>query len=139
MTRYALNLPLALKREAEQIAKQQGISLNQFILWSVAEKVGALSKGLDDPDFPGITYRRGASRQPTPVLRGTGIRVQTIAIAANIWGMSPAEIANEYDIPETQIKEAQAFYEAHRAEVDAAIAAESALEPNSPLLESPHT
>jgi predicted HicB family RNase H-like nuclease len=45
MTRYALNLPPALKREAEQIAKQQGISLNQFILWSVAEKVGALSQG----------------------------------------------------------------------------------------------
>ena len=129
MTRYALNLPAALKREAEEIARKQGISLNQFILWSVAEKVGALAKGVDDPDFPGISYRRGASRQPTPVLRGTGIRVQTIAIAANTWGMSPAEIANEYDIPETQIREAQAFYEAHRAEIDAAIEAEEALAP----------
>ena len=106
MTRYSLSLPPALKREAEQLAKKQGISLNQFILWSVAEKVGVLAQGVDDPDFPGITYRRGASRQPTPVLRGTGIRVQTIAIAANKWNMSPAEIANEYDIPETQIKEA---------------------------------
>ena len=129
MTRYSLSLPPALKREAEEMAKKQGISLNQFILWSVAEKVGALAQGVDDPDFPGITYRRGASRQPTPVLRGTGIRVQTIAIAANTWGMSSAEIANEYDIPETQIKEAQAFYEAHRAEIDAAIEAEEALAP----------
>jgi uncharacterized protein (DUF433 family) len=129
MTRYSLSLPPALKREAEQLARKQGISLNQFILWSVAEKVGALARDVDDPDFPGITYRRGASRQPTPVLRGTGIRVQTIAIAANEWGMSPAEIANEYDISETQIKEAQAFYEAHRAEIDTAIEAEEALAP----------
>jgi uncharacterized protein (DUF433 family) len=129
MTRYSLSLPPALKREAEQLAKKQGISLNQFILWSVAEKVGNLAQGVDDPDFPGITYRRGASRQPTPVLRGTGIRVQTIAVAANKWNMSFAEIANEYDIPETQLKEAQAFYEAHRAEIDAAIEAESLLEP----------
>jgi uncharacterized protein (DUF433 family) len=129
MTRYSLSLPPALKRDAEQLAKKQGISLNQFILWSVAEKVGALAQGVDDPDFPGITYRRGASRQPTPVLRGTGIRVKTIAIAANTWGMSPLEIANEYDIPEAQIKEAQAFYEAHRAEIDAAIATEEALAP----------
>jgi uncharacterized protein (DUF433 family) len=129
MTRYSLSLPPALKREAEEIAKKQGISLNQFILWSVAEKVGALAQGVDDPDFPGITYRRGASRQPTPVLRGTGIRVQTLTIAANKWGMSPGEIANEYDLPETQVKEAQAFYEAHRAEIDSAIDAEEALAP----------
>ena len=52
-----------------------------------------------------------------------------IAIAANKWGMSSAEIANEYDIPETQIKEAQAFYQAHRVEIDAAIEAEEALAP----------
>lgn len=95
----------------------------------MAEKVGALAQGVDDLDFPGITYRHCASRQPTPVLRGTGIRVQTIAIAANEWGMSSPEIANEYDIPETQIKEAKAFYEAHRAEIDAAIEAEEALAP----------
>jgi len=42
MTQYALNLPSQLKSHAEQLATLQGISLNQFILWSVAEKVGAL-------------------------------------------------------------------------------------------------
>ncbi|MDK1028639.1 MAG: DUF433 domain-containing protein [Anaerolineae bacterium] len=129
MTRYSLSLPPALKSEAEQMAKQQGISLNQFILWSVAEKVGALAHGLDDPEFPGITYRRGASRQPMPVLRGTGLRVQTVAIAAGKWNMSTAEIAKEYDIPENQVKEARAFYEAHRAEIDTDIESESALAP----------
>ena len=78
MARYPLNLPAQLKKEAEEWAAAQGISLNQFILWAVAEKVGALKQQLDDPAFPRVTYRRGASGQPVPVLRGTGIRVQTV-------------------------------------------------------------
>ena len=127
MTRYALNLPNGLKRDAERLAKKHGVSLNQFILWSVAEKVGGLMQGLDDPDFPNITYRRGASGSLAPVLRGTGIRVQTIVIAAQ--NMTPAEIAEDYDLTETQVREVLDFYEAHRAEIDAFIQAEAALEP----------
>jgi uncharacterized protein (DUF433 family) len=127
MTRYALNLPNELKRDAERLAKQQGVSLNQFILWSVAEKVGGLLQGLDDPNFPGVTYRRGASGSLSPVLRGTGIRVQTIVIASE--NNTPAEIAEDYDLPQTQVQEALGFYEAHRVEIDAHIQAEAALEP----------
>lgn len=129
MTRYALNLPNALKRDAERLAKEQGVSLNQFILWSVAEKVGALLQGLDDSKFPNVTYRRGASGALSPVLRGTGIRVQTIVIASE--NMSPAEIAEDYDLPVAQVKEALSFYKAHRAEIDAYIQAEAALEPKN--------
>ena len=127
MTRYALNLPNELKRDAERLAKQQGVSLNQFILWSVAEKVGGLLQGLDDPNFPGITYRRGASGSLSPVLRGTGIRVQTIVLSSQ--DQTPAEIAEDYDLPQTQVQEALGFYEAHRVEIDAHIQAEAALEP----------
>lgn len=127
MTRYALNLPNDLKKDAERLAKQQGVSLNQFILWSVAEKVGGLMQGLDDPDFPSITYRRGASGTLAPVLRGTGIRVQTIALASQ--NNTSAEIAEDYDLPLTQVQEALAFYDAHRVEIDAYIQAETALEP----------
>jgi hypothetical protein len=43
--RYTVNLPLELKKEAEALGKRQGVSLNQFILWSVAEKVSALKAG----------------------------------------------------------------------------------------------
>lgn len=128
MTRYALNLPNDLKRDAERLAKEQGVSLNQFILWSVAEKVGELLQGLDDPNFPNITYRRGASGTLSAVLRGTGIRVQTIALASQ--NNTPAEIAEDYDVPAKQVQEALSFYEAHRAEIDAHIQAEAALEPN---------
>jgi len=128
MARYPLSLPVQLKQEAETLAAQQGVSLNQFVLWAVAEKVGALSNKLDDPAFPQITYRRGGSGTPTPVLRGTGIRVQTMVAATTSWGMSPTQIAEEYDIREHQVREALAFYEVHRDEIDANIAEEAAME-----------
>jgi len=128
MSRYALSLPQQLKKEAEEWAARQGVSLNQFILWAVAEKLGYLRANVDDPNFPRVTYRRGASRRPTPVLSGTGIRVQTIVTAANKWNLSPTEIAEQYNISEAQVKEAQSFYEAHRDEIDSDIESESALE-----------
>ena len=128
MARYPLNLPAQLKQEAERWASDQGISLNQFILWSVAEKVGALRQNLDDPKFARVTYRRGAAGQPVAVLRGTGIRVQTVMVASQHWAMSPAQIAGEYGITEAQVDEGLAFYKAHRAEIDAELAAEQVME-----------
>ena len=126
MARYALNLPAQLKHEAEAWATTQGISLNQFILWAVAEKVGALKQHLDDPAFPHITYRRGASGAPVAVVRGTGLRVQTVVVAAQSWGLAPTAIAAEYDLAVAQVEEALAFAAAHRGEIAAALAAEDA-------------
>ena len=131
MGRYALNLPTQLKREAEQLATEQGVSLNQFILWAVSEKVGSLKQQLDDPAYPQITYRRGAAGSPEPVLRGSGLRVQTVVAASQQWALSPGRIAEEYGQPESAIREALAFYNAHRAEIDASLAAEAALEPRA--------
>jgi uncharacterized protein (DUF433 family) len=127
MTRYALNLPVNLKREAEELAARQGISLNQFIMWSVSEKVASLRQELDDPNFPGITYRRGASGWVTPVIRGTGIRVQTIVVDSQ-QGLNPEQIASEHELDVARIREAQAFYNAHRSEIDANIRAEQEVE-----------
>jgi uncharacterized protein (DUF433 family) len=129
MSRYPLNLPADLHRAAARLAEQQGISLNQFILWSVAEKVGELRRSLDDPAFPGITYRVGAAREPIPVIRGTGIRVQTIVIAARTWGLSVTQIASDWGLSERQVTEALAFYAAHRAEIDADIETEEQIVP----------
>ncbi len=128
MARYALNLPAQLKQEAETWATTQGTSLNQFILWAVAEKVGALKYQLDDPAFPHITYRRGASGSPVAVLRGTGLRVQTVVVAAQTWGLAPAALAAEYDLTVAQVEEALAFAAAHRDEIVAALAGEDAQE-----------
>ncbi len=119
--RYSLNLPSELKREAERLAKRQGISLNQFILWSVAEKVGSLKSGLDDPDFPNITYRRGAAGSPVPVVKGTGIRVQTLVISSQDWKETASQIADQYDLTEHVVREALSFYETHQLEIDALI------------------
>lgn len=130
MPRYPLNLPLELKRKAEQWASEQGVSLNQFIMWAVAEKVGALNQGLDNPEFPLITYRRGASDVPSPFVRGTGIRVQTIIIAKTVWESSLSEIAENYDLTERQVQEALDFYTSHQQEIDLAIAHEQTLETN---------
>lgn len=127
MARYPLNLPQQLKQEAEALAQKQGISLNQFILWATAEKVGALNQQLDDPAFPHVTYRRGAAGIPTPVLRGTGIRVQTIMIAHEQWGMSAADIAAEYDLSLSQVEGALTFYAVHSAEIDTLIDQEGKL------------
>lgn len=127
MSRYPLNLPQQLKQEAEAWAQRQGVSLNQFILWATAEKIGALNQQLDDPRFPQLTYRRGAAGIPTPVLRGTGIRVQAIVIAAEQWGMSPAEIADEYDVSVKQIEAALAFADAHRQEIETYLRVEAQL------------
>ena len=111
MARYALNLPAQLKREAELLASEQGVSLNQFILWSVSEKVGGLKESLDDPRFPQISYRRGGSGIPQPTIRGTGIRVQTVVIAAQQWQMAPDELAEAYTLTPGQVQQALAFLE----------------------------
>ncbi|MCY7392393.1 MAG: hypothetical protein LH647_13200 [Leptolyngbyaceae cyanobacterium CAN_BIN12] len=83
MTSYSVNLPLQLQQEAEQWATHQGVPLDQFILWAVAEKVASLRYQLNDPSFSNIAYRQGSSGQPVAIISGTGIRVQTIAIAVD--------------------------------------------------------
>jgi len=39
---YALRLPASLKREVEKVARDDGTSLNQFIVTAVAEKLSVL-------------------------------------------------------------------------------------------------
>ena len=128
MVSHSINLPLQLQQEVEQWAASQGISLEQFILWAVTEKVASLRNQLNDPTFPQITYRRGASGQPVAVISGTGIRVQTIAIATHQWGLSPSQLAEEYGLTEAQVSDALGFYAAHQTEIDRAITTEREIE-----------
>ena len=124
MAKVVLKLPKKLKREAEAWSEKQNMSLNQFIVEAVTEKVGNLKQSLDDPRFPKITYRRGASGTPSPLIRGTGVRVQTVVTAAQQWGMDVDQIAEEYDLDLESIHQAMDFYQAHRSEIDRAISAE---------------
>jgi uncharacterized protein (DUF433 family) len=127
-TRYPLNLPSELKKEAAVLARQQGVSLNQFFLWSISEKVSELKTSLDDPRFPHITYRRGTSGIPTPVIRGTGIRVQTVAISHFQWNETAEALAADYSVPVDMIRNALDFYQAHKEEIDAMIRIEREIE-----------
>ena len=52
MARYALNLPETLKSEAQSLANREGVSLNQLILWAVADRVGACAGTLKTHAFP---------------------------------------------------------------------------------------
>ena len=39
---YPLKLPLSIKKAAQRLAKEDGVSLNQWIAAAVAEKVGVI-------------------------------------------------------------------------------------------------
>ena len=39
---YTLKLPLSIKKAAQRLAKEDGVSLNQWIAAAVAEKVGVI-------------------------------------------------------------------------------------------------
>jgi hypothetical protein len=40
---YPLRLPVSLKAALEKLSKQEGTSINQFVVTAVAEKISALS------------------------------------------------------------------------------------------------
>jgi uncharacterized protein (DUF433 family) len=77
-------------------------------------------------DIPDIVYRRGASGSLAPVLRGTGIRVQTIVLTHQ--DHTAEEIAEDYDLSLRQVQEALDYYEVHYVEINAYIQAETASE-----------
>ena len=128
MSRYPLKLPVELKQEAEQLAAQQGVSLNQFVLWAVAEKVATVRSALNDPRFPHILYRQGAAGTPQPVLARSNIRVETLVLAIQKWGFSPEQAAQEFGLTLAEAQEALAFYQAHQKEIDLAIQTEQVQE-----------
>lgn len=44
---YPLKLPTSVKKAAQRLAKEDGVSLNQWIASAVAEKVGAVETAAD--------------------------------------------------------------------------------------------
>jgi len=93
----------------------------QLSWWSLVEKMSTLKIKPGDLNFPDIVYKMNIDGQPVPIIQGTGIRVQTIVIAVDEWKDTPAYVAQQYNLPEGLIKEALAFYSAHKMMVDALI------------------
>lgn len=44
---YPLKLPLSIKKAAQRLAKEDGVSLNQWIAVAVAEKIGVVETAAD--------------------------------------------------------------------------------------------
>lgn len=128
MTSFSLNLPNELKEQAQKCADNQGITLQTFMLLALAEKIGLLNQPKNDGNFPGITYVAGVSGVMQPVIKGTRIRVQTLVIAAQNWGLSVAEIADDYELKKEIVEEAILFYQTHKTEIENLINSEAALE-----------
>lgn len=128
MLTKSLQLPKTLLEEVEKFAINQGISVEQFILWTLAEKIGVLSQSKTDSEYPNIIYKQGISGKLTPILKNTGLRVQTLVIAHYNWNLSIVEISKEYDVTEALVQEALNFYQSHKEEIEKAISAEQGLE-----------
>ncbi len=60
---YPLKLPASVKNAAAQLARTDGVSLNQFIAAAVAEKVGSLRT------VDALLAERGARSRPHDLLR----------------------------------------------------------------------
>ena len=63
---YPLKLPLSIKRAAQRLAKEDGVSLNQWIASAVAQKVGSVETAAE------FFEKRAANAKPgamTKILR----------------------------------------------------------------------
>ena len=128
MSAYSLNLPSQLHEAATKRASTQGISLEQFIISAISDRLAAEEESFNQPNFPEITYVRGTSGFMVPVLKGTRIRIKTLVIAKNPWNLSDEQIADEYDLSLEQVRQALLFYSEFREEIERAIATEQTIE-----------
>ena len=118
-----------LQAQALQLPLQDRWQLVQQLLGSIQRETtetGAPSTA--EQAFPQIQYQTGTSGQAHAIIKGAGIRVQTIVIAKTDWAWEISRIAEEYNLSPAQVSEALRFYEAHKTEIESAIAAEVALE-----------
>ena len=60
---YLLKMPRSVKAAAARLAKEDGVSLNQFIAVAVAEKVGTIETAEE------FLRRRAAKAKPSDLLR----------------------------------------------------------------------
>lgn len=59
---YPLKLPISVKAAAQRLAKEDGVSLNQWIAVAVAEKIGSVETAAD------FLRRRAGEARPSDLL-----------------------------------------------------------------------
>jgi hypothetical protein len=60
---YPLKLPMSVKAAAQRLAKEDGVSLNQWIAVAVAEKIGVVETAAD------FLRRRAGDARPSDLIR----------------------------------------------------------------------
>lgn len=119
--------PKEIQKQVLGLSLQDRWQLVQQILASIQNETGCPeSLSSEDVSFQYIDYRTGSSGEVSPTIKGTRIRVQTIAISAQQWNWTPAQISDEYNLSEAQVEEALRFYDLHKAEIESAISSEAA-------------
>lgn len=63
---YPLKLPMSIKHAAERLAKEDGVSLNQWIASAVAQKVGVVETA---SEFFAVRAAKGSSADLLDMLR----------------------------------------------------------------------
>lgn len=58
MSAYSLNLPSELREAATKVASWEGISLEQFILRAIADKLAVGEEPFANRNYPEIAYVR---------------------------------------------------------------------------------
>ena len=92
---FSLRLPKSLNKQVKELAKEEGISMNQFITLTLAEKVGSMQA---------INYlEKRAAR---------GSREKMLAVLAKAPDVEPEEHDRlEYSLPETEPNNARILAE----------------------------
>ncbi len=61
-TSYPLKIPVSLKAAAQRLAKEDGVSLNQWIAVAIAQKIGAVETAAD------FLTRRAGNAKPEDLI-----------------------------------------------------------------------
>ncbi|HEX4065176.1 MAG TPA: hypothetical protein VHZ09_04065 [Acidobacteriaceae bacterium] len=76
---YPLKLPISIKRAAERLAKEDGVSLNQWIAVAVAQKVGVIETA---QEFFARRREKGDPQQLLKILQKAPKRARSRRCAA---------------------------------------------------------
>jgi uncharacterized protein (DUF433 family) len=80
----------------------------------------------DLDEYNGIKFRTLAAgitthpfiRGGRPCIAGTGLKVTDIAVQEKFWQLSPAQIAEHFDIKQSQVEDALNYYALHADYID---------------------
>ena len=79
---YPLKLPTSIKAAAARLAKEDGVSLNQWIATAVAQKIGAVETAAE-------FFTRRAKGHPGPSARKRRIRPRYFFSTTTVVGLVP--------------------------------------------------